>query len=298
MRLINPLVALIPQKTGINEVYKHIELCGRVSYKSEDKIEGDSAKVFINKLINNNHLAVLEHGAIYLKYLWSGSVCDLCNQISPNDMIDFYCCNPYSMVAYHGNDVYITTNYRVLVENNRLDDLQYLCDPTEHHHKRVTFKLTTDRAVAQEITRHRAFSFTMESQRYCNYSKDKFNNEVTFIIPSWSDIREGRYTSKPIKLDEDRLPINSVEDILMQGFLNALEYSEEQYLELLNRGWSPQKARGVLPNATKTELFITGFEKDWEHFFNLRLKGTTGKPHPDMENIAKIMYMLYKTKDI
>lgn len=81
---------------------------------------------------------------------------------------------------------YITTNMRVIVENNRLDDLQYQVEPTEHHEKRITAKFICDRGVSHEFVRHRVFSFAQESTRYCNYSKDKFNNEITFIQPSWN----------------------------------------------------------------------------------------------------------------
>lgn len=297
MKLIKSQAELIPQSPKLSGLFKHIELCGRVSYKSEDKITDDSTSTFIQRLINNKHYAVLEHGTVYLKYFWSGSVCPLCNQTDIDEVLDFYCQNPYSVVNYNGNDVYITTNYRVLVENNRLGDLQYLSEPTEFHELRLTFKLTIDRAVAQEVTRHRSLSFVMESQRYCNYSKNKFGNEVTFIIPSWVDISEGSYTSKPIKSGSDKIAINSIEDSCTQGFLCSLEYCEEQYLELLKRGWSPQQARGVLPNATKTELIVTGFEKDFSHFFDLRVRGITGKPHPDMKYIATEMFNIKLKKN-
>lgn len=97
----------------------------------------------------------------------------------------FYVRNKYSKVNEDDLFYYITTNIRVIVENNRLDDLQYQVDPTEHHEKRITVKFICNRGVSHEFVRHRVFSFAQESQRYCNYSKDKFNNEITFIRPTW-----------------------------------------------------------------------------------------------------------------
>ena len=80
---------------------------------------------------------------------------------------------------------YVTMNYRHFIEHEWLDDLKYICEPTEYHEKRITVRFVLSRSIAQEYTRHRVFSFAMESQRYCAYNRDKFGNEVTFIIPCW-----------------------------------------------------------------------------------------------------------------
>lgn len=113
----------------------------------------------------------------------------------------------------------------------------------------------------------------MESQRYCNYSADKFSNEVIFIEPCWS-----------------LAPIVS-EDFRGEHFLDALENAEKEYLYLVENGWKPQQAREVLPNACKTELVMTGFESDWKHFFSLRSPkaGATGV-HPDAAYLADMLY--------
>ena len=97
--------------------------------------------------------------------------------------------NKYSKVNYDNwGTRYITTNYRVLVENDWLDDLQFLCEPTEHHEKEnTTVRFICDRGVSHEFVRHRIFSFAQESTRYCNYSKNKFGNEITIIAPNWLD---------------------------------------------------------------------------------------------------------------
>lgn len=167
-----------------------IELAGRTCYKSEDKITEDSAKEFVDRMIKLGHGAMLEHGTIYLKIdkTEDGHLPPARLYWSDGNH------KKYTRVHKHGNSIYVTTNLRVIVENNRLDDLQYQVEPTEHHEKRITAKFICDRGVSHEFVRHRVFSFAQESQRYCNYNKDKFNNELTFIKPTWLDIPTGDYT--------------------------------------------------------------------------------------------------------
>lgn len=249
MKLIESSVQIIEEK----DPYKMIELAGRTCYKSEDKITENSAKEFVDRMIKLGHGAMLEHGTVYLTIAKTA--------MNIGDPI-FYVRNKYSKVNEDDLFYYITTNMRVIVENNRLDDLQYQVEPTEHHEKRITAKFICDRGVSHEFVRHRVFSFAQESTRYCNYSKDKFGNEITFIKPTWW--HELGTTHK-------------------QDFEIFLEYCEEQYLEFMDQGWKPQQARQVLPNATKTELVMTGFESDWEGFFKLRCSGTA---HPDAQKLA------------
>ena len=277
MRLIKPQFEIWEQKPGIDGIYKAIERAGRICYRSENKIIEDSAKPFVDRITNSGHTSVLEHGTVYLQFSWVGAVCHQCNQTAPNKLLDRYCDNKYSIVKYHGNDVYVTTNLRVLVENNWLDDLKYICEPTEYHAKRVTVKFVCDRGVSHEFVRHRVFSFAQESQRYCNYSKDKFGNELTFIKPCWLDMRdtdEGREVTRNWNFDIlDGCSIIAEEgefDDARDVFLTSLNVAEHCYLELLQKGWKPQQARAVLPNALKTELVMTGFVSDWKHFFELR----------------------------
>lgn len=192
MRLIESSVEIIPQESGLEGIYKQCELAGRTAYKSQDRITEGSAKKFVEALMKSNHGAVLEHGTVYLM-ISDGLPGAMAND-GGGDIITFYENNPYSKVNYRyvGCGVYqnyITTNYRVLVENNKLEDLQYLCEPTEYHEKRVTAKFICNRSIAQEITRHRVFSFLMESQRYVAYNRDKFGGEITIIIPEWIKTR-------------------------------------------------------------------------------------------------------------
>lgn len=137
-----------------------------------------------------------------------------------------------------------------------------------------------------EFVRHRVFSFAQESTRYCNYSKDKFGKECTFIIPSWLGLSKGSYTyDYPSGFTKDGNKWNS--EIEFNPFLLSLARSEATYLELIEQGWTPQQARAVLPNSLKTELVMTGFVSDWKRFFRLRSRiAKTGKPHPQAQELA------------
>lgn len=131
----------------------------------------------------------------------------------------------------------------------------------------------------------RSHSFAVESTRYCNYSKDKFNNELTFIIPSWVEMEEGRITT-------DSFGCPTIVNEETYDFLSGLGASERSYFRLINRGWKPQQAREVLPLATKCDMVMTGFVSDWEHFFRLRTSiiAETGMPHPDASALANPLY--------
>lgn len=279
MRLIKPYSEIWEQLAGLEGVYKQIERAGRVCYKSEDKITEDSAKLFVDRMIKSGHGGVLEHGTIYLL-----KPMEYKGVYVPGIEWKKYVMNPYTRTNLCSindqNTIAITTNYRVLVENNWLDDLKYICEPTEFHEKRITVHFVCDRGVSHEFVRHRVMSFAQESTRYCNYSKDKFGNEVTFIIPCWLGWKEQVIH----KGDFEKSGSGSVDSSI---FINSLLDSESSYLYLLKEGWTPQQARAVLPNALKTELVMTGFVSDWEHFFSLRALGTTGAPHPQAKELAE-----------
>jgi len=314
MKLIKSKAELIIQKNGINELYKHIEKCSRVCYKSEDKITESSAKPFVDRMIKSNHLAMLEHGTVYLKIPNHGV------KDAPEDCIESwtrYENNPYSKcceIPYNDPyELFVTTNFRVVQENGWLDDLKYLCEPTEFHEKRYTFKVTTSIGVTREFNRHRVNSIAEQSTRYCNYSKDKFGNEVTFIKPYWFkesqlpiDLHVAQpsfengavFFERPYKAylgDTDTIGYDwHKEDF----FIHSCQTAEQCYFLMLNEGAAPQDARDVLPLCTATEAVYTAFESDWRHFFDLRLRGTTGKPHPNMQELAELMHKQLKQKGI
>lgn len=315
MKLIESSVQIIEEK----DPYKMIELAGRTCYKSEDKITENSAKEFVDRMIKLGHGAMLEHGTIYLnvpEQTYTETLEDEFGKFNnPNNgLVDRYRKNKYSKVNSVAADEelrkkypkvrpfklthhYITTNLRVIIENGWEKDLEWQCEPTEHHEKRITAKFICDRGVSHEFVRHRVFSFAQESQRYCNYNKDKFNNELTFIRPTWLNIPTGDYTywdGDWCDIDNMKIQLPS-DNGVADNFLWCLNNAGMQYRLLINKGLKPQEARGVLPNATKTELVMTGFESDWEHFFSLRC---SSKAHPDAKKLADELKSLMNVKNI
>lgn len=287
MRIIEASAELIPQLHGLEGVYKQIEMAGRTAYKSEDKITDTSAEKFVNMLMTRKHNAALEHGTVYLTYKgkWEGDA-----------LTDFYEINPYSKVEVeYVRDEYengwlmclyhITTNYRVIVENDRLDDLKYLSSPSKFHVKRHTIKFVLSRGIANEFVRHRVFSFLQESTRYCNYSKDKFGG-VIFISSIECPLEVGEYfvndNHELVGKDFIYAPEKD-EPTPSQSMAMAYYNSEALYLSLLDQGVKPQIARDVLPLGLKTELIMTGTTKQWREFCNLRCASDA---HPDARYLA------------
>ena len=283
MKLIKSSYNIIEQSPGIDGIYKIIEQAGRTCYKSEDKITETSAKEFVDRMIRSGHGAMLEHGTVYLHIEFTSKEAYFVDELA----LKYH--NESHTKALRVRDIqtepqgkqhaYITTNLRVLVENNWLDDLKYICEPTEFHEKRITVKFICDRGVSHEFVRHRVFSFAQESTRYCNYSKDKFDNEITYIIPSW--MSDGQ---KNMSLEDRDICGNTYAEVC---FKSNLIQNEKTYFTLLAEGWKPQQARAVLPNALKTELVMTGFESDWKHFFKLR---DDIAAHPQARELAEPLH--------
>jgi thymidylate synthase (FAD) len=178
------------------DILKHVELCGRICYKSEGKITDDSYRPFMNVILTKKHESVLEHFSISVKFI-------------------------------------------------------------------------TDRAVTHEIVRHRLAAYSQESQRYCNYSQDKYGNDVTFIKPRWCE--EGS-------------------DLYLM-WKDSCSNSEKVYLDLLKQGVKPENARSVLPNCTKTEIVMTANLREWRHVLKLR---TSKQAHPDMQALMKPLLAEFK----
>lgn len=272
MKLIKPSYQIIEQVPGIEGIYEQIEMAGRTCYKST-RPKGQTAKDFVDKMITLGHTSMLEHGTVYLKVTYK--------DVDYATLVDKYKYNKYSKCYTDLFDKYafITTNLRVLQEMGCLNDLQYLCEPTEHHEKRITVKFTTSNSIMREFTRHRTMSYAVESTRYCNYSKDKFNNEITFIEPYWY--------KNPAKCIRSRM------------FEINLHDAENAYLTIITMGGTAQEAREVLPLATKCDMIMTGFLNDWEHFFKLRTSiiASTGKPHPDAAFLADTLYKEFNERN-
>lgn len=131
-------------------------------------------------------------------------------------------------------------------------------------HASVTVKFVVDRGISHELVRHRLASFAQESTRYCNYSKDDFGSEITFIIPEYLDYKSAGWNT----------------------WKETMKACEDSYFKLLDIGLTPQEARAVLPSSLKTEVVMTANLREWRHFFKLRALGTTGKPHPQMLEVT------------
>ena len=308
MKLINSSVEVIePTGYTLQDIYKQIELAGRTCYKSEDNMTDTSAKEFVNRMVASKHYAMLEHGTVYLKFTDSSTKTLIIDGIRCSEYLyDNYISNKYSIIhsvpCVGNTNWYVTTNYRVLVENNWLDDLQYLCEPTEYHEKRITVRFICDSGVSHELVRHRVFSFAQESTRYCNYSKDKFGNELTFIIPSFcKDIPDNTTFEDGMQVDtfvwattQDN-DLKLMVDKFTQVFLYSLIDIEIACIGLLNKGYKPQEVRAILPNTLKTEVIMTGFESDLDHFFELRCAKAA---HPDMQKLANELKEQFHEKQI
>ena len=179
-------------------ILKKLELCGRVCYKSEDRISAESAKIFLSGIIKSGHESVLEH-------------------------------------------------------------------------EKITLRLICDRGVSHELVRHRIASYSQESTRYCNYAKDKFGGEITFIKPCFW--QEG--------------------EVAYEIWKKSMAEAERVYKELLDMGATPQEARSVLPNSLKTEIIVTMNIREWRHFFRLR---ADKRAHPQMREIAGKILAFFKAR--
>lgn len=261
MKLIKPSFLIKEQEPGVIGIYRQIEYAGRICYKSSNKITEDSAKGFVDRMVKSGHGAMLEHGTVYL-FCPTEEYVDSNGDVQYYNPLEKYQDNNYSALADSNEGMYVTTNLRVLVENGWLGDLQYICEPTEFHERRVTVHFTADAGVMREFFRHRVFSMAQESTRYCNYLRDKFSNSITVIYPSWLKEEE------ELEFEEDMRVI------------------EELYFKWLKKGWTAQQARVFLPLGVKAEAVMTGFTSDFKHFFDLRAIGTTGQPHPQAKELA------------
>jgi thymidylate synthase (FAD) len=295
MKLIESKAEYIPQEEGLDGIYKAIEVAGRTAYNSQDKITPTSAKNFVDRMIKSKHGACLEHGTVYLIGRFSSK-----KELFEDEWAFKYIENPYTKTVripldennrYDGPQLlYVTTNYRVLVENGWLNDLKESKDPnavisynpTEFHEKRYTMRFTCSRAIANELVRHRTMSFLQESTRYINYSKERHGGELTLIIP-------------------DRSAWERTETSMGYAYwdmLRLLDDIELVYMEAIKESVKPEIARDILPNITKTELIMTGFASDYRHLFDLRLFGKTGAPHPDMKDLMQKTQKVMQEADI
>lgn len=274
MKLIKQSFEILEQKDfSLIGIKKFIERCGRVCYKSEDRITDDSYEKFVNMLVKRDHARPLEFGTVHLK-ISSGMLFDKFLQ----DLVDYKLYNP-AWIKYKElpEYTYITTNYRHYLQI--IKKCPYIAEYfTEqdncYYPSRYTVHMVLSRGVMDEFRTHVSLSHLAESTRYCNYSKDKFDNQVTFVIPNWcNSLKEGSEQNyPPFEINEDEII-----------FMDALQNAQNSYLSLLKLGWTPQQARDVLPLSVKSELISCGFEDAWENFFSRRCANDA---HPMAREIA------------
>ena len=277
------------QEPGIDGIYRQVERAGRVCYKSEDHCTAESARPFVERMIKSDHTAMLEHATVYLLYRDGETASAEQGGDATVEAWQRYERNKFSKVSTVDGCHYVTTNLRVLAENKWLADLDHLTEPLARHERRVTVHFTTQIATTREFNRHRANSMAEQSTRYCNYSKDKFGNEISINIPEWV---RALSVEEPAQIDFLELAKKVTEGQAddYENWLFANLAAERAYMNLIALGRKPQEARAILPLDTNTELIHTAFVSDWKHFFDLRAQGTTGAPHPDAKVLALPLY--------
>lgn len=160
-------------------------------------------------------------------------------------------------------------------------------------HAGMTVVFTVDRGISHELVRHRIASFAQESTRYCNYSKDKFGNEITVVEPVFfKDISED--AKQTVREVMDGEPVgrsemfeDGISDVIQQyaNWYSSCRKAEKNYFRMLKNGATSEQARDILPTSLKTEIVVTANFREWRHIFDLRAAGITGKPHPQMREV-------------
>lgn len=273
MKLINQSFEILEQKDfTLKGIKQFIERCGRVCYKSEDRITDDSYEKFVDMLEKRDHTRPLEFGTVHLKMIlpdFEGFI----HSLLTIGMLN----NIWIKHAYKGDVIYITTNYRYYLDiiKHFPNVKEYFTEEdNEYYPKRYTVHFITSRGIMDEFRTHVGLSHLAESSRYCSYDKNRFGNELTFIIPNWVN------TNCPNK-EQEGPSVASIE------WSTTMLDAEASYMNLIKMGCTAQEAREVLPLAVKSELISCGFEDAWSNFFYRRCAKDA---HPMAQEIAKPMH--------
>ena len=316
MKILISNAELVQQEPGLVGAYKQIEKVGRACWASENYITEHSNQIFVEGLMKREHNAPLEHGTIYLVYIIGSPIYDP-HYMTHTDDVQFFKRNPYSKVVEKHFDVaaqakdsewmyefvvqygpstayFITTNLRVIVENfdekgreKILDN--FVINPYPEHEKRITVHFTCQRAISAEFNRHRKDSIMERSSRYCNFSKDKFGNEIGIVKPDW--VNENRI----ISFEDYIKDIDNSENWTKIDYWHFANLTCEWcYMNLIDLGAKAEEARDILPMDLQTELYHTAFISDWIHFFKLRAWNSKGnKPHPEAMKLARKVFDMF-----
>ena len=283
--------------TTLESIYSQAEKVGRYCWYSMDKMTPESAKPFCERLLKSEHYSPLEAATLYLYFKRD----DRGGGVDFGDPLDRklnFILNHYSHVNsnYDTHESFITTNLRVIMENfpEELEDIVKFhgvsWDP--RFERRITVHFTTDRGVSAEANRHRAHSPMESSTRYCNFSKGKFEKQISISTPSKiTDEMINTHGGAIVDMSRDIiLPKDTSDWCDIDWWIWGNSCTELAYMKLLENGWTAQEARRVLPLDLKTELVHTATVSQWKYFFDLRVHGTTGAPHPDMYELVKPLY--------
>lgn len=298
MKLIEPEVSL--QFNDCDPLIK-LEKIGRVCYKSDSEYTRETAIAFIKGLIKRGHMSVLEHTNFIFEGIFFKDKPFTHSTYVVNKKTLHYrrltSCNLRAIIEqkyYELQDALIKyypelsevfdtdaierSIYRdslikdPVIKLVSLSDFEDITEEEINAHLYTTFDFVTDRGVTHEMVRHRIASFTQESTRYCNYSNDRFGNELQFIRPATFDDWTG---------------------IQKLTYMQSLEAAEQKYMSLVKDNLPAQFARGVLPTDVRTYIVMTANHNEWEHFFDLRSRAKTGAPHPNMKVVASKAEQLY-----
>ena len=267
MKLIKQSFEILEQTDySLKGIKQFIEKCGRVCYKSEDRITDSSYEKFVDMLINKDHARPLEFGTVHLLIPES----DFKEAYASLVEIGLDNCD-WLQYCYYQGSYYVTTNYRYYLDIIKfVPSMQKYFSETysKYYPKRYTVHFIISRGIMDEFRTHVTLSHLAESTRYCNYSKGKFNNELTFVQPNW--------------LSDEHI-IDYKEKTEHHPYFAMLKREEQDYLTLINNGWIPQQAREVLPLSIKSELISCGFGSAWNNFFYRRCAKDA---HPMAREIA------------
>lgn len=307
IKVVNPSVEVWKQDDYfLDSIWKHIARCARVCYQSTPKDNGETNYGFLvrtlfrgNDVVNQSyntkdiikcHLSVCEHATVHLKYpLFMPRAAAQATRFIHNQ---------YSRTREHEGYIYVTTNMRVLIEYNLIDELEFIDNTPNcpYYIPRTTVCFITDIGASRELNRHRVNSVSEESTRYCAYDKGKFGNGITVAklpwIPDVDPNDEGHDYNEGFFNDNEVFNNNVIEEQYTDNwnavdwFFYGLQICDLVYRKTRELGWTAQQAREILPLNTKTQVVHTAFDDDWNHYIDLRSNGVSGAPHPMAKELA------------
>ena len=286
MTLIEPSCEYWEQR----DVVTHIARCARVCYANEKNTNSyEKDEALVKRLIESGHVSMLRHGTLYYiipleifrdRNNISGQYIKYFIDQSIKYFIDHFMYSPYIHKVYDAKYVYISTNKQFINENSCEGLKFYAVTPERFFEyevtkpiRRFTFYLTTQISTTRELNRVSPNNIAEQSTRYCNYSKDKFENEIQICKPHWYDNLNATH---------------------QQLYKVICKKAESGYFRLLEEGFPAQDARGVLPLDTASKVVYTYTFEEWCNIIEKRYFGTTGKPHPNAKIIIGMVLDKFK----